>query len=89
MTEIVLSSAFRRAFKRKIRRNKRLETRFRERVAIFQNNPFDPQLRTHQLSGQLKGLWSFSVEYDVRVIFSFTEPKSALFIDIGTHEDVY
>ena len=89
MTEIVLSSGFRKAFKRKIRGNKKLETRFRERVAIFQNEPFDPRLKTHRLSGQLQGLWSFSIDYNVRVIFSFVEANRALFIDIGTHDEVY
>jgi mRNA-degrading endonuclease YafQ of YafQ-DinJ toxin-antitoxin module len=89
MTEIVLSSGFRKAFKRKVRGNKTLETRFRDRVAIFQSNPFDPRLKTHQLSGQLQGLWSFSIDYDVRVVFSFIEPSRALFVEIGTHEEVY
>jgi len=89
MTEIVLTSSFRKAFKRKIRGNKKLEQRFRDRVAIFQNDPFDARLRTHQLSGQLQGLWSFSVDYDARVIFSFVESDRALFVDMGTHEEVY
>lgn len=89
MTEIVLSSRFRKAFKRKIRGNKTLETRFRDRVAIFQIDPFDPRLKTHQLSGQLQGLWSFSIDYDVRVVFSFVESNRAVFVDIGTHDEVY
>lgn len=89
MTDIVLTSRFRKAFKRKLRGNKKLEQRFRDRVEVFQNDPFEPRLRTHQLSGQLQGLWSFSVDYDCRVIFSFVEPNRALFVDIGTHEEVY
>jgi mRNA-degrading endonuclease YafQ of YafQ-DinJ toxin-antitoxin module len=89
MTEIVLSSRFRKAFKRKVRGNKILETRFRDRAAIFENSPFDPRLKTHKLSGELDDLWSFSVDYDVRVIFSFMEADKALFLDIGSHEEVY
>ena len=89
MTEIVLSSGFRKAFKRKVRGNKILETRFRNRVAIFQSDPFDSRLKAHKLSGTLGDLWSFSVDYDVRVIFSFVETNRVLFIDIGTHEEVY
>ncbi|MGA9996009.1 MAG: hypothetical protein WBP93_11380, partial [Pyrinomonadaceae bacterium] len=71
MTEIAFSSSFKRAFRKRIQGHAGLEARFWERVTSFQNNPFDPKLRTHKLSGQLKDLWSFSVEYDVRVIFSF------------------
>ena len=89
MTEIVPTSAFRKAFKRKLRGNKNLEERFRDRVAIFQENPFDPKLKTHRLSGQLHDLWSFSIDYDIRIVFSFVEPNQALFVDIGTHEEVY
>lgn len=89
MIEIVPTSGFRKAFKRKVRGNKTLERRFRDRIAIFQNDPFDPRLKTHQLSGQLQGLWSFSIDYDVRVIFSLIEAHRALFVDIGTHEEVY
>lgn len=89
MPEITLSSSFRKSFKRKIRGNKKLEARFRERLALFQNDPFDPRLKTHQLSGDLQGLWSFSVDYDCRVVFSFVDPYRAMFVDIGTHEEVY
>jgi mRNA-degrading endonuclease YafQ of YafQ-DinJ toxin-antitoxin module len=89
MIEIVLSSGFRKAFKRKIRGNKKLENRFRERVEMFQTDAFDPRLHTHKLSGQLQGLWSFSVEYDVRIIFTFVAAERALFVDIGTHDEVY
>ena len=89
MTEIEPTSGFRKAFKRKVRGNKNLEARFRDRVAIFQTNPFDPRLKTHRLAGQLQGFWSFSVDYDVRVVFSFAEPSRVLFVDIGTHEEVY
>ena len=89
MTEIVLTSGFRKAFKRRVRGNKNLEVRFQDRVAIFQVNPFDPRLKTHRLSGKLQGLWSFSVDFDVRVVFSFVEPIRVVFVDIGTHDEVY
>jgi mRNA-degrading endonuclease YafQ of YafQ-DinJ toxin-antitoxin module len=37
----------------------------------------------------MKGLWSFSVEYDQRVLFYFTDDGNAVFIDIGNHNEVY
>jgi mRNA-degrading endonuclease YafQ of YafQ-DinJ toxin-antitoxin module len=48
-------------------------------------------LKAHKLSGKLKGLWSFSIEQDIRVIFYFTKekPKKVVFVDIGTHNEVY
>jgi addiction module RelE/StbE family toxin len=89
MTEVAFSLSFQRAFKRRIKGNSALEARFWERLELFQNNPFDQKLRTHKLSGQLKDLWSFSIQYDLRVVFSFLEGDRALFVDIGTHEEVY
>ncbi len=62
---------------------------FWERVEFFKNNPFEPKLRTHKLSGKLKDLWSFSIEYDLRVIFSFAEQNKVIFVDIGSHKEVY
>ena len=89
MIEVAFGASFKRAFRKRIQGRAGLEARFWERLAIFQNNPFDARLRTHKLSGQLKDLWSFSVEYDARVIFSFVDDRRALFIDIGTHKEVY
>jgi addiction module RelE/StbE family toxin len=89
MIEIAFSSSFKRAFKKSVAGNTSLETRFWERVELFKNNPFDPKLRTHKLSGKLKDLWSFSVEYDLRVIFSFAGEDKVILIDIGSHKEVY
>ena len=67
------------------------EPEFWIRLELFIGEPFAPQLKTHKLSGKLKDLWSFSVDYDLRVIFYFTDdnPKKAVFVDIGTHKEVY
>ncbi len=89
MVEIAFSSSFTRAFKKNVAGNASLEARFWERVELFKNNPFEPKLRTHKLSGKLKDLWSFSVEYDVRVIFSFAEQDKVIFVDVGSHKEVY
>jgi addiction module RelE/StbE family toxin len=89
MIEVAFSSSFKRAFKRRIKGNEGLETRFWARLQTFQNDPFDQTLRTHKLSGRLKHLWAFSIEYDFRVVFSFLEDDRVLFVDIGTHEEVY
>jgi mRNA-degrading endonuclease YafQ of YafQ-DinJ toxin-antitoxin module len=89
MTEIAFSKSFHKAFRRKVRNQPPLEERFWERVAIFRDNPYDPRLKAHKLSGSMRGWWSFSVEYNVRVVFSFVEPGRVVFVDIGTHDEVY
>ena len=89
MIEISFSSSFRRAFKKRIKGNLDLEARFWQKVEQFTIDPFDQSLKTHKLSGKLKELWSFSVEYDERVLFYFTEDGNVVFVDIGSHDEVY
>jgi len=87
--EIGFGSSFKRALKKRIRRDEKLESNLWQSLEKFCQNPFDPALRTHKLSGELEGLWSFSVEYDCRVIFQFLEGNKVLLIDIGSHDEVY
>ncbi len=89
MAQVGFSSSFKRALKKKLKNNPQLEERFWEKVEVFIADPFDGSLRTHKLSGQLKDLWSFSIEYDVRVVFYFEEEDKTVFIDIGSHDEVY
>jgi mRNA-degrading endonuclease YafQ of YafQ-DinJ toxin-antitoxin module len=51
----------------------------------FTADPFDPSLKTHKLSGKLREFWSFSIAYDERVL----EDEKAVFVDIGSHDEVY
>jgi len=88
--KVTFSSSFKKAFKKKIKNNKRLEQKFLKALKKFIDNPFSPQLRTHKLTGILKELWSFRIDYEIRVIFYFVENgKGAVFIDIGRHDEVY
>ncbi|MGR3309192.1 MAG: type II toxin-antitoxin system RelE/ParE family toxin, partial [Candidatus Brocadiales bacterium] len=69
--EIGVSSSFRRAFKKRI--DKEPERLFWKKMEVFRSNPYEPSLKTHKLSGELEGLWSFSINHDVRVIFKFMD----------------
>jgi addiction module RelE/StbE family toxin len=89
MIEIAFENSFKRSYRRKIAGNQDRERRFRQKLKLFQNNPFETSLRTHKLSGKLQELWSFSVEYDLRIVFYFADENKVVFIDIGTHDEVY
>jgi mRNA-degrading endonuclease YafQ of YafQ-DinJ toxin-antitoxin module len=83
------SSSFKRAYKRLIMGNPDLESAFRERLILFVNNPFEPSLNTHKLSGRMKGQSAFSLTFKLRVVFTFTRSDFAMLEDIGTHDQVY
>ena len=89
--EIAFAQSFQKAFRKRSALSPELEPLFWDKVKLFIRDPFDPALKTHKLSGLLKDFWSFSLGYDSRVVFYFTndKPKKAVFTDIGTHDEVY
>lgn len=88
--EVALTAAFKNAFTKRIK-DTVSELVFWKKLEIFTNEPFNSKLKTHKLSGKLKGLWSFSIEQNLRVVFYFTKdkPPKAILVDIGTHDEVY
>ncbi len=92
MPELIWHNSFKRAFKRRVRRDSALQERIFETLEKLTTDPFHPQLKTHKLSGNLHGLWACWVEYDCRIIFTFLpqEGEMALvLIDLGSHDEVY
>jgi len=80
--QIIYSPRFVKLYKRL---NSATKLKAEKKEKIFRNNPFDNRLQTHKLSGRLDGLWSFSINYDCRIIFEFTSEKSVIFHAIGGH----
>ena len=89
--EVSFSRQFIRLYKKGVGNGSISDTAFRRALSWFTEDPFDARLKTHKLSGKLKGLWSYTIEYDLRVVFYFTKdkPPKAIFTDIGTHDEVY
>jgi mRNA-degrading endonuclease YafQ of YafQ-DinJ toxin-antitoxin module len=56
-------------FRELAQKNKRLFVKAQKRIEIFSLNQNYPSLRLHKLSGSMKGLWSFSVDESVRIVF--------------------
>ena len=58
-------------------------------LEIFQKNPFQSQLHSKSLSGQLSGLYSFRITRDWRVIFKFISPDEIQLVDVAHRKDIY
>ena len=85
---------FKKSFKRLVNKNLQLQDKILSVLDLLTNNPFSPSLKSHKLTGQLNGLWSCTVTYDCRIIFSFkkdnlTRNDLIVLIDIGSHDEVY
>lgn len=89
MIKIAYSPAFSRAYKKQIKNQIALQQLFSERVALFIQDPYHTHLRTHKLKGILKDFYSFSINYDLRVIFYFASDNEVIFENIGHHDEVY
>lgn len=57
----------------------------KDRGRLFEENPFHPLLKTHKLSGPLKGTWSFSVDFRNRVLFQFLGDHEVVLLRVGDH----
>lgn len=82
-------SKFLKNYKRRISKNKKLVNQVRDRINRFKDNPKDPILKTHNLTGAKKGLSAFSVTGDIRILYQEIAEEEVIFIDIGTHNQVY
>jgi len=86
---LIWGSSFKRAHKKVTSANPDLKSKIAQALKTFADNPLHPSLKTHKLSGKLKGLWAFVVAYDCRVVFQFLDDQDVLLIDIGKHDEVY
>ena len=87
--KITYSKSFKKSFKKKIENNPELEKKFWNKIELFLKEPYHSNLKTHKLTGKLKDLWSFRIDYDIRVIFYFNNDNNAVFISMGSHDEVY
>lgn len=67
------------------RLSKQVKEKAKKQEILFRENPFDPRLKTHKLSGKEKETWAFWVTSSYRIKFIFLSDKEVLFLDVGTH----
>lgn len=85
----MLQIAYKPAFIRQLQKlPPALQQEVKERLALFRENQRNPMLHTHKLKGALEGRWSFSVNYQYRVVFAFETKTSVVLLAVGDH-DVY
>ena len=92
--ELVLTPRFKRAFRKFVRRNARLQKRIEDTLMQMQKDVFAASLGTHKLSGTLDGLRACVCGYDCRIVFSIernpaSDDQVVVLLDIGTHDEVY
>lgn len=76
-----------------IKKYKKLRTsdqgRFRERLKIFQKNPFDRMLDNQGFKGKYAGYRSINISGDRRALYKLKEPDIYVFMTIAIHSELY
>lgn len=81
--KIIYSSKFAKEYKRLPLKVKKAAEK---KEKVFRKDPFEPSLKTHKLTGKLKEYYSFSIDYQYRIIFEFVNKDIIWFHSVGTHE---
>jgi mRNA-degrading endonuclease YafQ of YafQ-DinJ toxin-antitoxin module len=58
------------------------------KIGILKNSNDYTSLKIHKLHGKMKDKWSFSVNYQIRIVFEYETKKEIVLLAIGDH-DVY
>lgn len=56
-----------------------------EKIALFERNPAHLFLKTHKLKGVFKECFSFSVNYQYRIIFKYLSKDEVVLLAVGDH----
>lgn len=84
MLKVVYTKSFLRQYK-KISPNIKIKTK--QSIKKFQKNPKDESLKSHKLNGPLADFYSFSVDYNLRIVFELDmKNNGAILLKIGGHE---
>ena len=71
----------------------KIKAAFKTRLTLFKNNPLNPLLDNHQLTGNYLGKRSINITGDWRAVYSEGEDeegnKFILFHSLGTHSQLY
>lgn len=82
------SKRFIKNYKLRIKGNRKLESRFKQRLALLSVDPRNPILKLHRLKGDKSTFYAFSITGDFRAIVTFEDDYIFLH-NIGTHSQVY
>jgi addiction module RelE/StbE family toxin len=87
---LVTTQHFERRARKFLRRHPELRSVLSTTLENLRQDPFEPSLRLHSLTGKLAGIQTVSLTYNYRLTLTvqITEQEIVL-LDIGSHDEVY
>jgi len=80
MIKLIWDRGFERKLKKYIQKHPDKLEKIKNKLMVFEKDPFVPELKNHKLSGKLKDMRAIVIEYDCRIIFKFVKRNEALLI---------
>lgn len=87
--KIELHPQFRKSYKKRIALNAKKVKRVADRLKLFEEDPTNPLLKDHALTGEKSQLRAFWVSGDIRIVYQPSRDSSVTLLDIGSHNQVY
>ncbi len=84
--QVVFHSIFNKKFKKIL---PKIQDHFYSRLALFKNNKFDPILNNHSVEKRFPDCRSINITGDYRAIFKEEKYDVCIFVNIGTHSELY
>ncbi len=89
MIEVEYTKDFLKSYKKIKIKNPNLASEIREKILEFQDESNHRKLRVHKLKRPFENVYSFSVNYRIRITFEYLNKKTAaLLLTVGDH-DIY
>lgn len=86
--EIEFHKNFLKNYRKRVLKNRKLDIKAEERIDLFKDNPKNPLLRDHSLTGDMKEYRAFWITGNIRIVYRKIGNKVMLY-DIGSHPQVY
>lgn len=83
--KIVFHNSFEKQF---VKLPNKVRSKVKERILIFETDPYDVILNNHALHGKYVGYRSINITGDLRIIYKQLK-NTAIFSKIGTHGKLY
>ncbi len=88
MLKIEYSEYFLRKYSKIKKRDKNLCTKIKNKIKLLEDKNNHKALEVHKLKPPYKNLYSFSVDYKIRIIFEYGKNKEiVILLTVGGHDD--
>lgn len=86
---IELHPAFKKSYQKRIAGQPKLAAKTAERISLFKNNSRHSLLKDHALTGKKSQLRAFWITGNIRLVYFPVSKERVIFLDIGSHNQVY